>query len=48
MISRFDHTVIAVRDLDAAIERYRALGFEVNQSLSENLSFGKAQPSAGE
>jgi catechol 2,3-dioxygenase-like lactoylglutathione lyase family enzyme len=30
MISRFDHTVIAVRDLDAAIERYRALGFEVN------------------
>jgi catechol 2,3-dioxygenase-like lactoylglutathione lyase family enzyme len=30
MISRFDHTVIAVRDLDAAIERYRALGFDVN------------------
>lgn len=30
MMSRFDHTVIAVRDLDAAIERYRALGFEVN------------------
>ncbi|HLI89294.1 MAG TPA: VOC family protein [Ktedonobacteraceae bacterium] len=30
MITRFDHTVIAVRDLDAAISAYRALGFEVN------------------
>jgi catechol 2,3-dioxygenase-like lactoylglutathione lyase family enzyme len=30
MISRFDHTVIAVRDLDAAISAYRALGFEVS------------------
>jgi catechol 2,3-dioxygenase-like lactoylglutathione lyase family enzyme len=29
MITRFDHTVIAVRDLDAAINAYRALGFEV-------------------
>jgi catechol 2,3-dioxygenase-like lactoylglutathione lyase family enzyme len=26
---RFDHLVIAVRDLDAASERFRALGFEV-------------------
>ena len=30
MISRFDHAVIAVRDLDAAISAYRALGFEVS------------------
>jgi catechol 2,3-dioxygenase-like lactoylglutathione lyase family enzyme len=30
MITRFDHTVIAVRDLDAAIQRYRALGFDVS------------------
>ncbi len=29
MISRLDHVVIAVRDLPVAIERYRALGFEV-------------------
>jgi len=29
MISRFDHAVIAVRDLDQAIERYRAIGFDV-------------------
>lgn len=30
MISRFDHAVIAVRDLNEAIERYRTLGFEVH------------------
>lgn len=30
MIQRFDHVVIAVRDLDAAISAYRALGFEVS------------------
>jgi catechol 2,3-dioxygenase-like lactoylglutathione lyase family enzyme len=30
MITRFDHAVIAVRDLDAAISAYRALGFEVS------------------
>ncbi len=30
MISRFDHAVIAVRNLDAAISAYRALGFEVS------------------
>jgi catechol 2,3-dioxygenase-like lactoylglutathione lyase family enzyme len=30
MISRFDHIVIAVRDLDAAISMYRALGFDVS------------------
>ncbi|MFQ5947426.1 MAG: VOC family protein [Acidimicrobiia bacterium] len=30
MISRFDHAVIAVPDLDAAINRYRALGFDVS------------------
>ncbi len=30
MISRFDHVIIGVRDLEAASERYRALGFEVN------------------
>ncbi len=30
MISRFDHAVIAVRDLDEAIQRYRALGFDVS------------------
>lgn len=30
MISRFDHVVIGVRDLEAASARYRALGFEVN------------------
>jgi catechol 2,3-dioxygenase-like lactoylglutathione lyase family enzyme len=30
MISRFDHAVIAVRDLDAAISAYPALGFEVS------------------
>lgn len=30
MIQRFDHTVIAVRDLDTAISAYRALGFEVS------------------
>ena len=29
MPSRFDHLVIAVRDLDAAIARYQHLGFEV-------------------
>lgn len=29
MSMRFDHLVIAVRDLDAASERFRALGFEV-------------------
>jgi len=29
MITRFDHLVIAVRDLDIASERFRALGFEV-------------------
>ena len=29
MITRFDHLVIAVRDLDVASERFRALGFEV-------------------
>ncbi|HLI09392.1 MAG TPA: VOC family protein [Ktedonobacteraceae bacterium] len=30
MITRFDHTVIAVRDLDAAISAYQALGFDVS------------------
>jgi catechol 2,3-dioxygenase-like lactoylglutathione lyase family enzyme len=30
MMTRFDHFVIAVRDLDAAISKYRALGFEVS------------------
>jgi catechol 2,3-dioxygenase-like lactoylglutathione lyase family enzyme len=29
MITRFDHLVIATRDLDAASQRFRALGFEV-------------------
>jgi catechol 2,3-dioxygenase-like lactoylglutathione lyase family enzyme len=29
MVTRFDHLVIAVRDLEAASERFRALGFEV-------------------
>ncbi len=29
MITRFDHAVIAVRDLDEAIHRYQALGFDV-------------------
>ena len=29
MITRFDHLVIAVRDLDVASERFRTLGFEV-------------------
>lgn len=29
MITRFDHAVIAVRDLDQAMEAYRDLGFEV-------------------
>jgi catechol 2,3-dioxygenase-like lactoylglutathione lyase family enzyme len=30
MITRFDHAVIAVADLERAIEAYRALGFEVS------------------
>lgn len=30
MITRFDHVVIAVRDLDAAMARFRELGFEVH------------------
>lgn len=30
MISRFDHAVIAVRDLSEAIQRYQALGFVVS------------------
>jgi catechol 2,3-dioxygenase-like lactoylglutathione lyase family enzyme len=29
MITRFDHAVIAVRDLEAAIQQYQKLGFEV-------------------
>jgi catechol 2,3-dioxygenase-like lactoylglutathione lyase family enzyme len=29
MITRFDHAVIAVRDLDDAIRRYRSAGFDV-------------------
>ena len=29
MITRFDHAVIAVRDLDEAMRRYQALGFDV-------------------
>ena len=29
MITRFDHTVIAVSDLDRAVDAYRSLGFEV-------------------
>jgi catechol 2,3-dioxygenase-like lactoylglutathione lyase family enzyme len=29
MVSRFDHVVIGVRDLDAAIRRYQHLGFDV-------------------
>src|SRR5579859_1207342 len=31
MITRFDHTVIAVRDLDAAMSSYQKLGFAVSQ-----------------
>jgi catechol 2,3-dioxygenase-like lactoylglutathione lyase family enzyme len=31
MITRFDHLVVAVRDLDVASERFRALGFEVHR-----------------
>src|SRR5581483_6158121 len=31
MISRFDHAVIATRDLAEAIRRYQALGFAVSQ-----------------
>lgn len=30
MVTRFDHAVIAVRDLDKAIDLYRRLGFEVD------------------
>lgn len=30
LIERFDHAVVAVRDLDAAIARFGALGFEVH------------------
>ena len=30
MITRFDHAVIAVADLERAVEAYRALGFEVS------------------
>ena len=30
MITRFDHAVIGVRDLDEAIRRYRSLGFDVS------------------
>src|SRR5215217_3869746 len=30
MITRFDHAVIAVADLERAIEAYRALGFDVS------------------
>lgn len=30
MISRFDHAVIAVRDIPLALEAYRALGFEIS------------------
>ena len=30
MIARFDHAVIAVRDLEAAMRRYQALGFAVS------------------
>lgn len=30
MVTRFDHAVIAVRDLDEAIRQYRRLGFEVD------------------
>jgi catechol 2,3-dioxygenase-like lactoylglutathione lyase family enzyme len=29
MITRFDHAVIAVSDLDRAVETYRSLGFDV-------------------
>jgi catechol 2,3-dioxygenase-like lactoylglutathione lyase family enzyme len=29
MITRFDHAVIAVRDLEAATQQYQKLGFEV-------------------
>ena len=29
MITRFDHLVIAVSDLDRAMDSYRSLGFEV-------------------
>ncbi len=29
MVTRFDHAVIAVRDLDEAMRRYQALGFDV-------------------
>ena len=28
MITRFDHAVIAVSDLDQAVEAYRTLGFD--------------------
>ena len=30
MITRFDHGVIGVRNLDEAIRRYRSLGFDVS------------------
>src|SRR5438876_10290530 len=30
MITRFDHAVIGVRDLDEAIRHYRSLGFDVS------------------
>lgn len=31
MITRFDHAVIAVRDLEAAVERFTRLGFDVHR-----------------
>ena len=36
MVTRFDHAVIAVRDLDEAIRLYRSLGFEVDPGGRHN------------
>ncbi|QBD78807.1 hypothetical protein EPA93_23595 [Ktedonosporobacter rubrisoli] len=37
MITRFDHSVIAVRDLEEAIQLYTALGFEVKPGGRHNV-----------
>ncbi len=39
MITRFDHAVIAVRDLDKAIHHYRTLGFDV-RSGGQHVGLG--------
>jgi hypothetical protein len=33
MITRFDHAVIAVRNLDEAMDHYRTLGFDVSPGV---------------